>query len=264
MIFKKLFRYKNIFWQLLKTDLIILKKTLLDKVFNSTIWVSTTIIVSDKLLPLFGMSNEFAPLIALGSVASCSGFELFPKLAATISDFEGDRHISYKFTLPIPNWLLFIEMSCEFVVNSLIIMTTAFTVTKILLWSRIVFFDINFLQLLLSSFFISIFFSFFTFWVISLTKSMLVMDNVFMRFIYPLWFLGGYQFTWKSLHKVSPICAYLNLLNPYTCSIESIRAAVLGSQGYLSFWFCSGALIFLSIIFGFWGILRLKRRLDFV
>ena len=90
------------------------------------------------------------------------------------------------------------------------------------------------------------------------------LENAFMRIVYPLWFLGGFQFSWKVLHDCSPTLATLNLLNPYVYSMESMRAAALGQHDYLPFWYCIGALVLFTIMFASWGIIRLKKRLDFI
>jgi ABC-2 type transport system permease protein len=259
-----IFRYKNIFWQLLKKDLLVIKGTLADKIINAFIWVSTTIIIAENLLPMFGITSEYALFSAVGTIASCSGFTMFPKIAEFISDLEGDRHISYQFTLPLPNLLLFMEYVIVFMVNSFILTVSTFITSKMILWDKFILSSICYFKLIIASLFINFFFGCFTFCIISFTKSMVKLDNVWMRYIYPLWIFGCFQFSWKSLHSVSPFFAYIDLLNPYVHATESMRAAIINPQLYLPFWPCIVALIALSGVSGWWGFWRLKKQLDFV
>jgi ABC-type polysaccharide/polyol phosphate export permease len=85
-----------------------------------------------------------------------------------------------------------------------------------------------------------------------------------MRFIFPLWYLGGFQFSWKIFYKVSPSFAYLNLANPMTYVMEAMRGAILGQEDYIAFWYCMLALLFFSTICWFFALKKLKNRLDFV
>ena len=57
---------------------------------------------------------------------------------------------------------------------------------------------------------------------------------------------------------------YIALLNPLLYPMEGIRAAFFGQGGFISFWFCISMLSFFTILFGFIGIKRLKKRLDFI
>ncbi len=98
----------------------------------------------------------------------------------------------------------------------------------------------------------------------SFVKNMSTIGSVWMRFIYPIWFLGGFQFSWTVLFKTSPKLAYLNLINPMTYIMEAIRGAILGQEGYLPFWPCTSMVILFAFACAWYGIVRLKKRLDFV
>ena len=108
------------------------------------------------------------------------------------------------------------------------------------------------------------FFSFFTLWGASFTKSVSTLDSMYMRVFDPLYYLGGYHCSWKIMYKISPMFAYCNLLNPYLYAFEGMRAAMLGGEGFLPFTLSMVVLIAATVFFGIWGIKRLKKRLDFI
>lgn len=259
-----LFRYTRIFIELLKTDLFLLRKTIINKFINSCIWVSTVVAVTNYLMPYFGLSQTYGTFMAIGTVVSCSGFEVYPQLANFVADLEGNKTITYYLTIPIPNWLLLVERACFSAINSFLISTFGFLTCKLVLGSGLDLGVIHYPKLLLSCIIISFLFGFFALWLVTFTKDMMNLENAFMRIVYPMWFLGGFQFTWAVLYSFSPTIALINLLNPYTYAMEGMRAAALGQTGYLPFGYCMLALVEFVIIFAWWSIIRLKKRLDFI
>ena len=85
-----------------------------------------------------------------------------------------------------------------------------------------------------------------------------------MRFVYPLWFLGGFQYSWQVLYDFSPLFAYVSLLNPVLYVMEGTRAAILGQEGSLNFWLCILMLIFFTLLCGWHALKQLKRQLDYI
>jgi len=110
----------------------------------------------------------------------------------------------------------------------------------------------------------ALFFSVFAIWIASFVKGPQQMGKVFMRFVFPLWFFGGFQFTWAKLHSVSPWLAYLDLANPYIYAMEAMRTTVLGPQGNLNFWLSLGVLLLLAVLVFIHAFKRFKKQLDFV
>ncbi len=257
-------RYKHIFLQLLKTELFLIRKSFWDKVLNATIWSSTTIIVAAYILPLFGINKSFGVIQAVGVIISVVGFELYPSISKFFADLEGDGHINYRLGLPLPGWLLLMNMACVFVVNGVLLGLVTFTVAKLLLWNSFNVSIINIPQALIMFLMSNIFFGFFGLFMISLIKGLMSLEDVFMRVMFPMWFLGGFQFTWYALYSVCPTFAYLNLLNPYIHGQEGFRAAMLGQAGYLPVWTCVVTLAAMSVLCVFVSITRLRTKLDFV
>ena len=57
---------------------------------------------------------------------------------------------------------------------------------------------------------------------------------------------------------------YLHLVNPLLYVMEGMRAATLGQEGYLPFWFSLAGLTIFTVGFAWDAIRRLQKRLDCV
>lgn len=254
----------HVFKQLLWTDFKIFSQNISDKIINFLIWVITSVCVNSYLMSAFGVTQEYSTFMIAGFCATAGFFEIYPSVVAWISDIEGDQIISYYLTLPIPSWLVLVRMIVFFAISSGILSLIVLPVCKIIAWNR---FDIgmfNAIKFLTMFTAMNIFFGSFTLVTTSFINNMSSLGNVWMRFVYPVWFLGGFQYSWITLYKSWPNFSYLALFNPMTYIMEGIRASILGQEGYISFGIC----IFLTVIFSvactYIGIIRLKKRLDFV
>lgn len=249
---------------LLYTDLRLFRKVIMTKSIDLSIWVVTTMFVMSYLLPLFGVSAEFGAINLVGLGASAGLFEVFPSVMTMVADFEGDRVIDYYFTTPIPSWLVFFKSIVFSAIQSLFLAAVALPIGWLFLkeslaWSAISW--LNFTSMLVA---MSLFYGAFTLFIVSFVSGMETINSVWMRVVYPLWFMGGFQFTWYSLKAVFPACAYILLLNPITYIMEGLRAAVLGQAGYLPFWVCLLVVLLSTVLCGIIGIKRLLKRLDCV
>ncbi len=256
--------YRSIFINLLREEFMILGKTFYNKVINSLIWATTTILVAAYLLPLFGMDQSFGSFLAIGTFVSIGGFEMYSSVGNFVADLQGEKYFNFQLTLPIPTWLLLTKNITVYTINSIAISLIAFICCKLVLFNTFNLSQIDILKSIICFLVINLFYGVFTIWGIAITKNLLEMENVFMRYIYPLWYLGGYQFTWKALYALFPTLAYINLINPYTYIYEGMRSAMLEADAYLNFWICIGALLLATFILGWSGITKLKKRLDFV
>ena len=104
----------------------------------------------------------------------------------------------------------------------------------------------------------------FSLFVVSTIQNIHHLGKVGIRYLFPMWFFSGANYSWHTVFKLSPIFAYITLANPLLYAMEGIHAAVLGQAGYLNYWLCVLMLIMFTIVFGFLGIWKLKKRLDFV
>ncbi len=258
------FSYLQTVWELFKTDLFLLSQTLKDKIINAFIWASANILITAYILPALGFENSYGAFMAASVIVTCGGFELVTQLSYFYADIEGENHTSFLLTLPLPNWLILVKQGLFYAFNSFIICIMALITAKVLLFYRLDLSSISFLKLTIALLIMNAFYGSFTLFMIAFTKGLATIENSWMRILFPLWFLGGFQFSWMSLYNVAPRFAYLNLLNPYTHATEMMRAAMISQQGNLPFWYSAGTLLALTFILGGWGIARIRRRLDFI
>lgn len=254
----------HVFKKLLFTDYVIFKQVVWDKLFNFMIWVSSTLFVSAYLLPKFGLSSEYASFLLASICASGGLFEVFPSTVHLINDFEGDNLTSYYSTLPLNSTLLWLRSLLYYATSSAFLSIFVLPVGKLLLQDRFSFANMQILPFAILFILTNIFYGALTLWLASKVKNMTKISNVWMRFIFPLWFLGGFQFSWQSLNSSWPILSYIDLLNPMIYVTEGFRATLLGQAGYLPIWLCICMLTIFCIIFTWFGISRLKKRLDFI
>mgnify|MGYP006425875643 CR=1 FL=1 len=261
---KNIKSYLNLFWQLLKTELIIHKKTVVGSMIDVSIFVTVLVFVFAYLFPALGMNKDFGAFYAVGMIASICFFEIFTITSNFVSDIDGNKTINYFAILPMPSWFIFVSRAIGYACKTILMTIIIIPLAKLLLWNRMDltnFATIKFILMFLS---INLFGGFFGFFVVSFVKNMPEIGKVWRRFIFPLWFFGGSDFPWKVLHNVYPKLGYLALLNPLLYPMEGIRSAVLGKSQYLPFWFSLVMVIALSLFFGWIGTVRLMKRLDFV
>ncbi|OGB86277.1 hypothetical protein A3J41_02750 [candidate division TM6 bacterium RIFCSPHIGHO2_12_FULL_38_8] len=251
------------FWQLMVRSFVIYKPHFIGKTINAIIWTTLNVVVVAFIMPTVGLHN-FGPFILITTAASNSFFTANNQIPGLISEIIGDTsNLKYQLSLPIPQWTVFtcyaLESAYQGFISSLMIAPIGLT----LLWNQ---FPLQYFCILKFHFILSIiclFSGFFAVWMTHFVSDMIhEMENLWCRIIFPLWFLGGFQFSWKGLYSISPTLAYLNLLNPLTYVLEGARSAALDPALSLPYWNCVLALIGFTILFGYLGIMNLKKRLD--
>lgn len=256
--------YLTVFRHLLAADLKVLFEILRDKLINQAIYMAIVVMVVGYIMPQFGLPNDYGSFQLAGMVGSVALFDVFPNVMNLVSDFNGDRIISYHLSLPLPSWLVWLKTVCFYAITSIILGLWVLPIGKLTLLSSFDMTRISPIQFVVILVVIGFFFGAFSIFVASFVKDMERVDHVWARFVFPLWFLGGFQFSWAVLHRVSVPLSYIGLLDPVTYVMEGTRAAILGQEGYLNFWLCSGILILFTLVC-FWSALtRLKKRLDYV
>ncbi|MGE0207262.1 MAG: ABC transporter permease [Candidatus Babeliales bacterium] len=255
--------YMNTLWYLLLTDFKIFKRTIHDKIIDLAIWVATMVWVTAYLMPAFGLQLSYGAFMAASLFASAGLFEQFSSAISLVSDFEGNQTISYYLTLPIPSWLVFVRNMIFFSCNTAMLSFFVLPLSKLIAWHHIDLSGIQPLKLVLIFIFFNMFYAAFTVWLASMVSSMEKIGSIWMRFIYPLWFLGGFQYSLQVLYNYWPLLAYCTLLNPMIYVMEATRMAVLNQISLLNFWACLGMIFLFTIALGMHSIKRLKRRLDF-
>ncbi len=232
-----------------------------DRFINAFIWGGMTLLVFEYIMPSTGLQS-YGKFIAVGNAASWGFFEVTENMSRLMADLEGDRSISYYLSLPIPQWAIFVRMAITNALQAMFISVFFLPLFKLMLGDGLPLDHFSWIKFLIIFLLIHLFYGFFSLFLASCIESLDKMGNVWMRIVFPLWYLGGYQFSWQALYTVSPAIAYCNLLNPIVYVMEGMRAAVLGQEGSLPFWGSVVALIFFTVVTGWIGICRLRKRLD--
>jgi len=256
--------YFNVCKNLILSDLIIFKQIFLNKFIDISIWIILTIFVTGYIMPYFGLANDFGVFQLGGVIAAVGLFEVYSSAVDLVVDFEGDRVVDYTLTLPIPSWLAICSKAGYYFILYFALTVSILPLGKLLLWNQLDLTQINYFKLLLAIIFQSMFFACFVIWASSMIDNMSKLGAVWARFIFPMWFMGGFQFSWISLHHVLPAIAWIDLLNPMIYTTESTRAALLGQADYLNFWLCLVATFFFSALCLAAGLRNLKQRLDYI
>ena len=265
MKINKIKNYIKLFWQMLKTDLIIMKQDILGSILDSVILVGVLIVIFSYIFPAFiGASKYFGSFALAGMLASIPTFTMFAFVAKFIADIEGNNSVSYYLTLPIPSWLVFMKSAVANAIRTALMSIVIIPLGKLILWNRLDLSNIVVIKFVLIFFGLNLFYSLFSVFLFSVPKNMDAIRSIWIRIIFPLWFLGGAEFPWQTIYNLNKPLAYFALLNPLLYPMEGIRAAFFGQKGFISFWLCFVALFLFSLFFIWLGIKRLKKRLDFI
>jgi len=242
----------------------VLTPGLTDKIINNIVWTILNIIVFGFVMPKLGLPENFGTFIAITMPASAAFFISINCIYGLLYDVTSEgSNLRYELTLPIPQWITFAKYGIENAAQAFIVASAVFPAGYIIIWQQFSLTLLGLLKLYVMLFATSLFAGFFALFIVSHTKDFFGgLDNVWTRIIFPMWFLGGFQFAWLTLYKISPTFAYLNLLNPLTYALEGCRASIMYTDTSLSYSHCLLALIFFTILFGYIGIQRLKRRMD--
>lgn len=252
---------------LVYADWIVIKENLHNKIIDTWIFVAVNVIITGYILPYFGLSQSFGVFMLCGTVSGIAIAETYSMVAGLVSDITGVQKITYDLLLPMPSWMAFLRIIITSTLQSIMYCVAAIPFGKLLLWNRFAISNINFVGCVLMIVCGSLFAGTFGIVTSSMIKRLEGLSSVWRRFLFPLWFFGGFQFSWASLYAVIPIVAYINLCNPIVYANEGMRDALIGGStpgAYISYYWCVPALLLFSVIYTMWGVLRFKKRLDFV
>jgi len=254
----------DIFWQLLCTKATNIRTKLVNAFIDYYIWAGCTLFVSGHVLQAFGMSQDFGAFQFCAMLSAVGLFNLYGNAITMVSDIEGDRSVDYYFSLPTTAITVLASNVFYYTCIGFITGVFLFPLAKLILGTQLAFAQVSWLSVLFFMLLTNLLFATTTILIASLVPSMDKFDVVWVRFIFPLWFLGGFQFSWQAIYSKSPWLAYVILLNPITYATEGMRAAMLGQEGYLPFWICSTVLLVLLGVVGRVAYVAFKKRLDFV
>lgn len=254
------FNYK-VLWQLIKRSLYTFKGQVRSKLQNCLVWSMITALVFHFIMPAMGLHN-YGPFILVTGAATWGLFAVMHNVASLIADIHGDNALSYELTLPVPQWVIFVKIALVHAYQSFLLSICVVPIGKLLLWKTIHFPHFSLLKFLFILILANIFFGFFSLFLASIIKNLYKIGNIWLRVIFPMFYLGGYQFSWKMLHTISPTLSYISLCNPLTFVLEGTRAATLDPSLSLPYWPCCFAILGFTFLAAYIGIYRFKKRLD--
>jgi hypothetical protein len=248
--------------QLLLTDLFSWRKRILSAIFDSAIWMTSSTLLIGYVLPLIGLNKHFVAYHVVAMMISVSLFEVTGNISNLVSDFEGDRDIDFRLTLPTSSWLVFISKIIFYAINSMVLGLVAIPVGYMLVSDRFSLTNASILKFALFYPSAHLLAASFTIFALNFVKDIRQSLLAWRRLVYPLWFFGGAQYPWYVLKEISSNFANVALFNPFIFAQEGLHAALLGQGQYLNFWLCLIMVWFFILVFGYFGIKKIIKRLD--
>jgi ABC-2 type transport system permease protein len=254
----------QVFFQLLKRDLMIFKREYWSKLFDMAIVFANNVLIFGYFMSGEGLSANYGPFLLIAAIGSFGLIEIVGKVGLFLNDMEGERAISQILIMPIRSEWVFIYMALFWSISSMILAVLLFPIGKLLLWTRFDLTAISYVKLIPIFLTGNLFFGSFALWLSSVIPGMSSLNTLWLRYIVPLWMFGTYFFSWETAYQLNPVIGAILLINPIVYVIEGMRAAALGQAGYLPYW------ISLLALWGFifactaHAIKRLKKILDCV
>lgn len=254
----------KVFWALWLKEVIVFKKDHMRNQINLLSWLVTLLTPAMFFLPAMGIRHDFALILLPAAIASWGMFEIITNATTLISDILGDRVIEYELVLPISQWAIFAKIALvnayrAFIVTLLLIPAG---MAIIYLGIGLTFSNINLFKTILMILISNLFFGFLGLFTASLMQKISDVRNMWMRVLFPMWFIGGLNNSLSAVQKAAPTFAKVLLLNPIIYISEGMRAAMLGQEGYLNYWLCCLVIVILTVIIGVFAVKRFQKKLD--
>lgn len=253
----------HVFYALLRKKWRIEYPKLFDHIVNILIWVGCTVFVGGYLLQAQGISKSFGAFQLAGTAATVGLFNIWGYVSDTLHDIEGSNVFGYHLLLPCPAWFVCMSDVILFAARAIIQTVAIILFGKVLLWNQLIMSNISLIPLILLTVIANLFFGAFALWLMSIVKRASQTEQIWIRFIFPLWFLGGFQFTFAAAMQLSPIFGYTMLINPAAYFMEGMRGALLAIPS-INPWICMGALAATGLLMFWDATRRLRIFLDFV
>lgn len=254
----------KVFWALLYKEVVVFKSDHFRIIMNSLFWTAAFLIPLMYFMPLLGLPNDYARFMLPAEAISWGLFDIMANATSLIGDIKGDRVIENDLTLPLPQWAVFVKIAIANCYKSVAasIFIIPFGMFILYLGKGFTLPHSSLLKTFLMLCVANLCFGFLGLFTASFMEKISDIRNVWMRILFPLWWIGGFNTSWAIIHKAAPTFAYLLLINPIVYMTEGIRAAMLGQEGFLNYWLCIGALLAFTVIFGTIAVLRFQKRLD--
>jgi hypothetical protein len=236
----------------------------LDKLINWAIWTTGMLVVMGYLMQSFGLSEDFGVFQLAGIFAVIGIFEGWETLCIDLLvDMDNDNLFGYHATLACSFSTVLLAYIAVQTVVGVALCVYVFCLGKLILWNSFTFSQVSWLALIVAVVVSCIMSAILALWFDSFVRTAEKLGNMWQRMIWPMWFFGGFQFSFAATLAKWPLFAYLMLVSPITYATEGVRRALLGGN-YLNTWLCIGAMIVISVVLFFDCVRRYKRWLDLI
>jgi len=254
----------NIFFILLKTRLLIARPFFIGKLINLSIWAFCSLFITGYVMQQFGLSSGFGTFQIAGIIGTAALFEIYPNVITMVLDFASAKTISYYLTLPTSAWIVIASMIIGFALQGIGLSFCMIPLSKMIFLHQMNLLRIAWPKLIITIIIVNLFFSSAIPAIAATIKSIDKIGNTWSRFIFPLWFLGGFQFSWHNIYSISKPLAYFFLLNPVLYVMEALRSTILGYEYALPWHLCITIISIFCIINFLLSYRQMKKLLDFV
>lgn len=214
------------------------------------------------LLPIIGMPSEYVNIFFSGAVLIGGLFESMSTILRVVTDIEKNGTLRYELSLPCSRWPVILKLLFSHTLRVLFSSLIFLVLGKILMWNLFDLSAISIPKLLVALGLTGILTGVLALFYASFICDVSDISFVWRSGLYPFLIIGGNLFPWRAVDSFSPIVGKLFLLNPIMLASEAIRVSLLGPNGYLPFWVSGVGLLFCSFVFGIFGFIQLKKRLD--
>lgn len=228
-------------------------------------WGGISLYITGRVLPHMGMTMlnfglmQFSGIIS-GIAMQVSYRDIFPY----IMDFEDKKNIYHEIGYPIPSQYLFLSKFFSHAIFYFFVAISLIPLCKLILWDDIILSSFHLSYFLISLFSACLLFSAMVFFIVSFINHIRFAGLAWSFFIFPLWFLGGFQFSWNYLYNCNKYIALLDLLNPIIYINESLKIAIMKISSFLPFFLHIFIILSFTVIFFMIGTKRIKKKLDII
>lgn len=254
----------DILLSIIQYNLISFWKEISGKVIDLIIWAILSIFVTGIILPQMGLTSTFSNLQFATILASIGIFEGYGEIFSWVADINNKKSINYELCYPISSIYLFLIKVIINTIKFSILTIIIGILSKLIFWNFISLQNLSLLKLIIIIIFANFFYGTLIIFTTSFINSMNEMSKIWSRFIFPIWFMGGFQFTWEALFKVNKLIAFADLLNPIIYITKAFQIAFWQPEQNSIFWICILGIIFFSFICFTIGYKRIQKKLDFI
>ena len=257
-------RYLNTLWSLLSADWVGYRQNIIGACIDAAILSFLLVFITAYVYPYMGMEAAYGTFYAISTFVSCGIFEMWAFTANFVSDKTGNKTILSQCLLPVPTWMIFAKMMVSFATRSICLSMTSIITSKLLLGSQLPLLPLFTGKGIVLFLAIQLFSGAFALFMASLVPNMDRISMVWIRVLFPLYFLGGSQFSYQTFARVFPKVSSIFLLNPLLYLFEGMNGVFWGCDKFLSFWVCLPVIAICGVIFGTIGVIRIMKQLDLV